>query len=123
MRNGRGQNPGMNTQKNAGVAPLRQPMKTLSQFALLACLSLPLHAAQPYREITMPTVAEAAASFAQPPREYGAIHWAIWGGPQTKERIIADIDKIARQWRRRLYDQQLARRASPRISRPSIWTW
>ena len=26
--------------------------------------------------------------------EYGAIHWAIWGGPQSKERIIADIDKI-----------------------------
>ena len=42
----------------------------------------------------MPTVAEAAASFAQPPTEYGAIHWAIWGGPQTKERIIADIDRI-----------------------------
>jgi len=43
----------------------------------------------------MPTVAEAAASFAQPPKEYGAIHWAIWGGQQSKERIIADIDKIA----------------------------
>ena len=42
----------------------------------------------------MPTVAEAAAAFAQPPMEYGAIHWAIWGGPQTKERIISDIDKI-----------------------------
>jgi hypothetical protein len=42
----------------------------------------------------VPTVAEAAASFAQPPMEYGAIHWAIWGGPQTKERIIADIDGI-----------------------------
>jgi hypothetical protein len=38
--------------------------------------------------------AEAAASFAQPPMEYGAIHWAIWGGPQTKERIIADIERI-----------------------------
>jgi len=42
----------------------------------------------------MPTVAEAAASFAQPPQEYGAIHWAIWGGQQSKERIISDIDKI-----------------------------
>jgi hypothetical protein len=51
-------------------------------------------AAQPWREITVPTVAEAAASFAQPPMDYGAIHWAIWGGPQTKERIIADIDRI-----------------------------
>ncbi len=75
------------------------------QFILLACLSLPLsalrsaaaedgRAAQPWREITVPTVAEAAASFAQPPMDYGAIHWAIWGGPQTKERIIADINKI-----------------------------
>jgi len=42
----------------------------------------------------MPTVAEAAASFAQPPMEYRAIHWAIWGGPQSKERIIADIERI-----------------------------
>ena len=42
----------------------------------------------------MPTVAEAAASFANPPKEYGAIHWAIWGGQQTKARIIADIDRI-----------------------------
>ena len=87
------------------------------QFVLLACLSLPLstlrsaaapvlrsspatedgedgRAVQPWREITVPTVAEAAASFAQPPMDYGAIHWAIWGGPQTKERIIADINKI-----------------------------
>jgi hypothetical protein len=42
----------------------------------------------------VPTVAEAQASFAQPPKEYGAIHWAIWGGQQTKERITADIEKI-----------------------------
>ena len=42
----------------------------------------------------MPTVAEAAAAFPQPPKENGAIHWAIWGGPQTKERIIADIERI-----------------------------
>jgi hypothetical protein len=69
-------------------------MKILSKLALLVCLSLPLHAGQPWREITMPTVAEAAATFSNPPSEYGAIHWAIWGGPQTKERIIADIDRI-----------------------------
>jgi hypothetical protein len=60
--------------------------------ALLTVASLP--AAQPWRGITMPTVAEAAASFSQPPLEYGAIHWAIWGGPQSKERIIADIERI-----------------------------
>ena len=40
--------------------------------ASLAVASLP--AAQPWREVTMPTVAEAAASFAQPPMEYSAIH-------------------------------------------------
>jgi hypothetical protein len=57
-------------------------------------LSLPLCAAQQWREITMPTVAEAAASFAQPPKEYSAIHWAIWGGPQTKERILATIEQV-----------------------------
>ena len=42
----------------------------------------------------MPTLADTAAAFPQPPKDYSAIHWAIWGGPQSKERIIADIDKI-----------------------------
>ena len=41
----------------------------------------------------MPTVAEAAASFANPPKEYGAIHWAL-GFPPAKERILADIERI-----------------------------
>jgi hypothetical protein len=54
-----------------------------------------LHPAQPYRDITVPTIAEAAAMFPKPPPEYSAIHWAVWGGPQSKERIISDIDKIA----------------------------
>jgi hypothetical protein len=70
-------------------------MKNLSRFVLLSCLTLPLHAAQPWQEITVPTVAEAAVSFAKPPPEYSAIHWAIWGGPQNAQRIISDIDKIA----------------------------
>jgi hypothetical protein len=83
----------MNTQNNSGVAPPRQPLSTLTRLALLACLSLPLYA-QDFREVTMPTVAEAAAAFPNPPLEYGAIHWAIWGGQQSKERIIADIDHI-----------------------------
>ena len=69
-------------------------MKTLSRFVLLACLSLQLPAAQPWREITVPTVAEAAATFPVPPTEYGAIHWAIWGGLITRERIQADIEQI-----------------------------
>jgi hypothetical protein len=63
-------------------------------FALLCFVSLTLYGDQPYREITMPTVAEATALFAQPQKEYSAIHWAIWGGQQSKERIISDIEKI-----------------------------
>ena len=69
-------------------------MKTLSRVVVLTCLPLLLRAAQPWQEITIPTVAEAAAAFPQPPTEYGAIHWAIWGGQQSKERIIADIERI-----------------------------
>jgi hypothetical protein len=70
-------------------------MKNLFLFALPAILTLPLHAAQSWQEISMPTVAEAVSQFAQPPKETSAIHWAIWGGPQNKERIISDIDEIA----------------------------
>ncbi len=42
----------------------------------------------------MPTVAEAAAAFPAPPPEYGSIHWAIWGGPQTKEHILAQLEQL-----------------------------
>ena len=45
-------------------------------------------------QVTVPSVSEAATSFKTPPSEYGAIHWAIWGGKQTKERIVADIEQI-----------------------------
>jgi len=70
-------------------------MKRLLQCAVLGLLPLAASAAQPWQEITMPTTAEAVATFANPPKEYGAIHWAIWGGQQSKDRIIADIDHIA----------------------------
>jgi hypothetical protein len=69
-------------------------MKALLSLALLACLSLPLAAAQPWQEISMPTVAGAAASFADPPKEYGAIHWAL-GWPPNKERILSDIEMVS----------------------------
>jgi hypothetical protein len=69
-------------------------LKVCVKVVALIGLPLPLSAAQPYREITTPTVAEAAVAFAEPPAEYSAIHWAIWGGPQSKERILADIEKI-----------------------------
>src|SRR5476649_1467073 len=74
-------------------APIKT-LKCLGQISLLFSLSLPLHAAQTWREITVPTVAEAATLFAQPQKEYSAIHWAIWGGQQSKERIVSDIEKI-----------------------------
>jgi len=69
-------------------------MKIVSQLILLAWIAPALYGAQPYRKITMPTVAEAAAKFVQPQKEYSAIHWAIWGGLQTKVRILSDIQKI-----------------------------
>jgi hypothetical protein len=70
-------------------------LKTLSRLFLLACLPLQLWAAQPWREITVPTVAEAAAAFPRPPKEYSAIHWAIWRGEQSKEHILGDIERVA----------------------------
>ena len=70
-------------------------MKKISRFILPVFFALPLHADQPWREITVPTVIEAAASFTSPPKEYGAIHWAIWGGQQSKQRILADIERVA----------------------------
>jgi hypothetical protein len=60
----------------------------------LLAAAVPAEAVPYWQEITMPTVAEAAAAFPQPPHEYGTIHWAIWGGPQTKERVRADLDRI-----------------------------
>ena len=78
------------------IAGTRSPasVKYLTRLVLAACLVLPLQADQSWREITLPTLADTAAAFPQPPKEYSAIHWAIWGGPQNRERIIADIDKI-----------------------------
>ncbi len=69
-------------------------MKILPRFVLLACLPFVLKAAQPWQEITSPTVAQAAAAFAQPPKEYTAIHWAT-GFPRPKESIISDIENTA----------------------------
>ncbi len=41
----------------------------------------------------MPTVGETAARFANPPKEYGAIYWAL-GWPPNRERILADIELV-----------------------------
>ena len=92
--NGRVQSPRMNTHNQAALAPLCQHIKILSRFALLAGLTLQLRAAQPWQEVSLPTVAEAAASFANPPKEYGAIYWAL-GWPPPQERILADIEQVS----------------------------
>jgi hypothetical protein len=70
-------------------------MKSPLRWTLLAFAPLSLQAAQPWQEVTRPAVAEAAAAFPKPPAAYGAINWAIWGGPQTKEHIAADIERAA----------------------------
>jgi len=69
-------------------------MKTLRRLALVSCLCVRPAPAQGWREITLPTVAEAAAAFPAPPPEYGSIHWATWGGQQTKEGIIAQVAQL-----------------------------
>ena len=67
--------------------------------ALACALPLSLSAAastpgpQFWQRITMPTVAEAAKAFPQPPKEYTAIYWAT-GYPQPKDRIISDIEHL-----------------------------
>jgi alpha-L-rhamnosidase len=74
--------------------PNVHPMKKIFYAAFLVTVTLVLRAAQPWQEIALPTVAEAAAAFPAPPKEYGAIHWAT-GFPQAKERIVADIENVA----------------------------
>ncbi len=69
-------------------------LKKLALVAVVGLCPLVAVSAEPWQEVTMATVGEAAKSFANPPREFGAIHWAIWGGQQTKERILADIEHV-----------------------------
>ncbi|HVS52664.1 MAG TPA: glycosyl hydrolase, partial [Opitutaceae bacterium] len=67
----------------------------LRRFVLLFALPLAVNAAAPWQQITMSTAAQAAAAWPKPPAEYSAIHWAIWGGPQARDRIAADIERAA----------------------------
>jgi hypothetical protein len=75
-------------------------IKTNKTFFLFLILLIPaffpsgVSAQSPWQQVTVPSVREAAASFVNPPSEYGAINWAIWGGQQTKEKIIAEIKQI-----------------------------
>ena len=70
-------------------------MKTAIKILLLPILAAALLAQRPWQQITVPSVGDAAANFKTPPREYGAIHWAIWGGELTKERIVSEFDSLA----------------------------
>ena len=70
-------------------------MKTAAKAFLFPLLAGALLAQRPWQRITVPSVREAAANFKTPPREYGAIHWAIWGGELTKERIVQEFDALA----------------------------
>ena len=63
-------------------------IKQLGAAALFILLSAVVMAQSPWFRITVPSVSEAAESFTAPPAAYGAIHWAIWGGQQTKERVV-----------------------------------
>jgi len=62
--------------------------------AMLLVLTSLAAGQSPWQQVTVPSVSQAAKAFVNPPAEYGAIHWAIWGGQQTKERIVADIAQI-----------------------------
>ena len=78
--------------------PMKFPYrKTLFLSQVLLPLMLPLAPAalRPWQQITVPFLREAAANFRTPPREYGAIHWAIWGGELTRERIVREFDTLA----------------------------
>ncbi|MGB7722070.1 MAG: glycosyl hydrolase [Bryobacteraceae bacterium] len=68
--------------------------RTPFRFGILLLVSLAAMAQRPWQQMTAPTVREAAANFRFPPREYGAIHWAIWGGELTKERIVQEFDSL-----------------------------
>lgn len=67
-------------------------------FTLMLMLPLSALAAQrPWQEITVPTINEVAANFRTPPRAYGAIHWCIWGGKLTQDRIVHEFDTLTHE--------------------------
>lgn len=69
-------------------------MKSLTRSLALLLLPIALPAQRPWQQITVPTVREAASNFRTPPREYGAIYWAIWGGELTQARIVSELDYL-----------------------------
>ena len=69
-------------------------MRSLSRFGILFLVSFAAIAQRPWQQMTAPTVSEVAANFRFPLLEYGAIHWAIWGGELTRERIVREFDSL-----------------------------
>jgi len=65
-------------------------MKIAGRILALAVCAAGLLAQRPWQQISLPSVNEAAANFRTPPREYGAIHWAIWGNELTQTRIVQE---------------------------------
>jgi hypothetical protein len=70
-------------------------MKRVFRILTVAAFAATLLAQRPWQQIAVPSVSEAAANFRTPPREYGAIHWAIWGDELTQERIVREFDQLA----------------------------
>ena len=70
-------------------------MKRAFRILTVAAFAAALLAQRPWQQIAVPSVSEAAANFRTPPREYGAIHWAIWGDALTQERIVREFDQLA----------------------------
>src|ERR1017187_6956553 len=69
-------------------------MKNACRMLALAVCAAGLPAQRPWQQITVPSVSEVGANFRAPPREYGAIHWAIWGGELTQARIVHEFDQL-----------------------------
>jgi hypothetical protein len=74
-------------------------MRTVFKILLFPLLTTAMLAQRPWQEITVPSVAEAAANFKAPPREYGAIQpFASWNGADPQEvraRIVRDFDRLS----------------------------
>jgi hypothetical protein len=69
-------------------------MNTKSRFPIPLLLPLALAAQRPWQQIAVRAIREAAANFRTPPREYGAIHWALWGDELSQARIVREFDQL-----------------------------
>ena len=69
-------------------------MKALFVAALLSSFLILANTALAWEEVTSPPLSAMAAAFAQPPKEYSAIHWAL-GFPPGSDRILSDIEHVS----------------------------